>query len=137
MDLYGIAVDPSQPDVLAVGGDEEYVHLYDARRLCHRSPDSSNPLGVLSAAPVAHFCPSALRGSSQRQSRVHITAVAFSRRGELLATYNDADVYLFRPRDGGREPAAPVAAADGKGDRKTTPEEARRACSKRFGFHPR
>lgn len=33
IDLNTIAVNPMQPHQFAVGGDEEYAHLYDVRRL--------------------------------------------------------------------------------------------------------
>jgi hypothetical protein len=97
VDLYGIAVNPARPDLFAVGGDEEFVHVYDARRLCHRDPNSGCPHNSLCVDAVTQFCPARLEGPSRRYARVHVTSVAFSRRGELLATYNDDDIYIFRP----------------------------------------
>ena len=94
-------------------------------------------------APLARLVPARLRpprgaaagvGARARRrafGQKHVTGLQFSRRGELLATYNDDDIYLFSPEgyatagDGGgaavaaarmeRRPAAAVAADEGGG----------------------
>jgi hypothetical protein len=60
---------------------------------------------------VMRLCPAHLRPATpQHRSQVHITAAMFSEKGEVLATYNDENIYLFEPD---RHPAHPrqVAAA--------------------------
>lgn len=94
VDLNCIHVNPQQPDQFAVGGDEEACYVYDARFL---RPTASTAAALPTPAPVARYCPAHLV-SERKHPVVHITACVFSRRGELLVSYNDDDVYLFDPR---------------------------------------
>ncbi|XP_039174458.1 DDB1- and CUL4-associated factor 8 [Crotalus tigris] len=81
--LYTIYVNPANTDQFAVGGRDEYVRIYDQRKI---NENENN--GVLKK-----FCPHHLVNS---ESKANITCLVYSHNGsELLASYNDEDVYLF------------------------------------------
>ncbi|KAG2440796.1 hypothetical protein HXX76_003651 [Chlamydomonas incerta] len=54
-------------------------------------------------SPLMELCPAHLRPPAAGESAAafrrptHVTCVAFGQNGDVLATYNDDDVYLFRP----------------------------------------
>ncbi|KAK1786816.1 hypothetical protein P4O66_017211, partial [Electrophorus voltai] len=80
--LYTIFVNPANTHQFAVGGRDQYVRIYDQRKI------SENDNGVLKK-----FCPSHLVSS---ESKTNITCLVYSHDGsELLASYNDEDIYLF------------------------------------------
>ncbi|KAF3777305.1 DDB1- and CUL4-associated factor 8, partial [Nymphaea thermarum] len=68
--LNAIAIDPSNPNLFAIGGSDVYARLYD---------------------PTDCFCPTHLIGNDD----VGITGLAFSDHSELLLSYNDELIYLF------------------------------------------
>lgn len=81
--LYTIYVDPANTHQFAVGGRDEYVRIYDQRKI-----DENENNGVLKK-----FCPHHLVNS---ESKANITCLVYSHNGsELLASYNDEDIYLF------------------------------------------
>ncbi|XP_060112660.1 DDB1- and CUL4-associated factor 8 [Heteronotia binoei] len=81
--LYTIYVNPSNTHHFAVGGRDEYVRIYDQRKI-----DEKESNGVLKK-----FCPPHLVNS---ESKANITCLVYSHDGsELLASYNDEDIYLF------------------------------------------
>ncbi|KAL8184901.1 UNVERIFIED_CONTAM: DDB1- and CUL4-associated factor 8 [Gekko kuhli] len=81
--LYTIYVNPSNTHQFAVGGRDEYVRIYDQRKI-----DENESNGVLKK-----FCPPHLVNS---ESKANITCLVYSHDGsELLASYNDEDIYLF------------------------------------------
>uniref|UniRef100_A0AAR2L8J8 DDB1 and CUL4 associated factor 8 n=1 Tax=Pygocentrus nattereri TaxID=42514 RepID=A0AAR2L8J8_PYGNA len=81
--LYTIFVNPANTHHFAVGGRDQYVRIYDQRKI---NENENN--GVLKK-----FCPSHLVSS---ESKIHITCLVYSHDGsELLASYNDEDIYLF------------------------------------------
>ncbi|CAL8346499.1 unnamed protein product [Merluccius merluccius] len=81
--LYTIFVNPAKTHQFAVGGRDQYIRIYDQRKI----NDNDNN-GVLKK-----FCPSHLVSS---ESKTNITCLVYSHDGsELLATYNDEDIYLF------------------------------------------
>lgn len=82
--LNAIVINPRNPHYFAVGGSDEYARVYDVRRTC---VDASS----MEDYPVDTFTPLHLIGSGQ----VHITCVAYSLQEELLASYNDENIYLF------------------------------------------
>uniref|UniRef100_A0ACD5ZDB5 Uncharacterized protein n=1 Tax=Avena sativa TaxID=4498 RepID=A0ACD5ZDB5_AVESA len=88
MKLYAIAVDPRNPSCFAVSGDDEYVRLYDTRKIdLERSK-----FGL----PVEQFCPQHLVSSK----KLGITGLAFSQTGELLASYRYDNIYLLSREHG-------------------------------------
>ncbi|ONK62429.1 uncharacterized protein A4U43_C07F3770 [Asparagus officinalis] len=87
--LNSIIVDPRNPNYFAVGGSDEYARVYDIRRY---QSDAS----IGSDFPVDTFAPHHLIGSDN----VHITALAYSIRSELLVSYNDELIYLFEKEMG-------------------------------------
>lgn len=94
--LNSIVIDPRNPNYFAIGGFDEYARVYDIRQ--YQSDDS---LG--SDRPVNTFSPRHLIGSDN----VHITALAYSIRSELLVSYNDELIYLFQKDMGmGPRPAS-------------------------------
>ncbi|XP_051230786.1 uncharacterized protein [Lolium perenne] len=83
--LNTIAIDPQNPNYFSVGGSDEYVRLYDSRRI---NSDASSNMNL----PVDTFCPKYLL----KGRKVHITGVAYSKSSEMLVSYNDELVYLFQ-----------------------------------------
>ncbi|XP_034038740.1 DDB1- and CUL4-associated factor 8 [Thalassophryne amazonica] len=81
--LYTIFVNPAKTQHFAVGGKDQYVRIYDQRKI-----NENDNNGVLKK-----FCPSHLVSS---ESKTNITCLVYSHDGtELLASYNDEDIYLF------------------------------------------
>ncbi|KAK2895901.1 DDB1- and CUL4-associated factor 8 [Channa argus] len=81
--LYTIFVNPAKTHDFAVGGRDQYVRIYDQRKI-----NENDNNGV-----VKKFCPSHLVSS---ESKTNITCLVYSHDGtELLASYNDEDIYLF------------------------------------------
>ncbi|XP_029435967.1 DDB1- and CUL4-associated factor 8 [Rhinatrema bivittatum] len=81
--LYTIFVNPANTHQFAVGGRDQFVRIYDQRKI-----DDKENNGVLKK-----FCPLHLVTS---ESKANITCLVYSYDGtELLATYNDEDIYLF------------------------------------------
>jgi hypothetical protein len=90
--LHTIHCNPAKPHEFVVGGSEEYSYIYDVRFLHSEHSDGSLPI----IPPLQRHCPQSLE-SMNRYPSVHITASAFSARGELLVQYAEADIYLFHP----------------------------------------
>uniref|UniRef100_A0A453IBN5 Uncharacterized protein n=1 Tax=Aegilops tauschii subsp. strangulata TaxID=200361 RepID=A0A453IBN5_AEGTS len=82
--LNTIAIDPQNPNYFSIGGSDEYVRLYDFRKI---NLDSSSNMNL----PVDTFCPEHLLMGG----KVHITGIAYSYSSELLVSYNDELIYLF------------------------------------------
>ncbi|XP_051943729.1 DDB1- and CUL4-associated factor 8 isoform X1 [Hippocampus zosterae] len=81
--LYTIFVNPAKTQHFAVGGRDQYVRIYDQRKI-----NENDNNGVLKK-----FCPSHLVSN---ESKTSITCLVYSHDGtELLTTYNDEDIYLF------------------------------------------
>ncbi|XP_049624133.1 LOW QUALITY PROTEIN: DDB1- and CUL4-associated factor 8-like [Suncus etruscus] len=81
--LYTIFVNPNNIHEFAVGGQDLVVRIYDQRKMDQRVNN-----GVLKK-----FCPLHLLTN---QINPVITSLVYSHDGtELLASYNDADIYLF------------------------------------------
>ncbi|XP_051990275.1 DDB1- and CUL4-associated factor 8 isoform X2 [Xyrauchen texanus] len=81
--LYTIFVNPANTHHFAVGGRDQYVRIYDQRKI-----NENDNNGVLKK-----FCPSHLVSS---ESKTNITCLVYSHDGtELLTSYNDEDIYLF------------------------------------------
>ncbi|OBS76407.1 hypothetical protein A6R68_17145 [Neotoma lepida] len=81
--LYTIYVNPANTHQFAVGGRDQFVRIYDQRKI-----DENENNGVLKK-----FCPHHLVNS---ESKANITCLVYSHDGtELLASYNDEDIYLF------------------------------------------
>ncbi|XP_012612326.2 DDB1- and CUL4-associated factor 8-like isoform X1 [Microcebus murinus] len=81
--LYTIYVNPVNTYQFAVGGQDQFVRIYDQRKI-----DLNENNGVLKK-----FCPHHLINCD---SKANITCLVYSHDGtELLASYNDDDIYLF------------------------------------------
>ncbi|KAB1253209.1 DDB1- and CUL4-associated factor 8 [Camelus dromedarius] len=81
--LYTICVNPANIYQFAVGGRDQFVRIYDQRKI-----DENENNGVFKK-----FCPHHLVNCN---SKPNITCVVYSHDGtELLASYNDEDIYLF------------------------------------------
>lgn len=97
--LNSIVIDPRNPNYFAIGGFDEYARVYDIRRY-------QSDAAIGSDLPVDTFSPRHLVGSDN----VHITALAYSIRSELLISYNDELIYLFQKDMGmGPTPASTVS----------------------------
>ncbi|XP_069491531.1 DDB1- and CUL4-associated factor 8 isoform X1 [Ambystoma mexicanum] len=81
--LYTIYVNPANTHHFAVGGRDQFVRIYDQRKI-----DENENNGVLKK-----FCPHHLVNSD---SKANVTCLVYSHDGtELLVSYNDEDIYLF------------------------------------------
>ncbi|KAJ4831326.1 hypothetical protein Tsubulata_036425 [Turnera subulata] len=87
--LNAMVIDPRNANYFAVGGSDEYARVYDIR-MCRWDVSSS------SDAPVTTFCPHHLIETDN----VHITGLAYSNTSELVVSYNDELIYLFRKNMG-------------------------------------
>ncbi|KAJ3691286.1 hypothetical protein LUZ61_020450 [Rhynchospora tenuis] len=88
VELYDIAIDPTNPNLVAVAGSDESARIYDIRKWGgdnNLSP-SNGLVGCLT--PI----------QSSNSKSYGITGLAYSNRGELLASHSWGDIYLF-PRD--------------------------------------
>ncbi|XP_005080123.1 DDB1- and CUL4-associated factor 8 [Mesocricetus auratus] len=85
--LYSIFVNPSNFYQFTVGGQDQFVRIYDQRKI-----DENVNNGVLKK-----FCPHHLVGYDYP---AYITSVMYSFDGtEILASYNDEDIYIFNSSD--------------------------------------
>ncbi|KAL1766610.1 DDB1-and CUL4-associated factor 8 [Sigmodon hispidus] len=85
--LYTIFVNPSNFYQFAVGGQDQFVRIYDQRKI-----DENVNNGVLKK-----FCPHHLLISDYP---AYVTSLIYSHDGtELLASYNDEDIYMFNSSD--------------------------------------
>jgi hypothetical protein len=80
--LFSIAAAPRRPELFATGGEDEWARVYDLRYAG----------GAAEAAPLRRVAPPHLAGT---RGRVHCAGVAWSRAGDLLASYNDEGAYLL------------------------------------------
>ncbi|GFV94504.1 DDB1- and CUL4-associated factor 8 [Trichonephila clavipes] len=75
--LYTIFINPQKSHEFAVAGRSQYVKVYDSRFPCHILKD---------------FCPENLVADN----KVNVTSLVYNYNGkEILASYNDEDIYLF------------------------------------------
>ncbi|OQU77124.1 DDB1- and CUL4-associated factor 6 [Sorghum bicolor] len=87
--LYAIALDPRKPCCFAVAGSDQYVRIYDTRKIFVDGNSSSS-------RPIEHFCPPHLIARVEEE----ITGLAYSQTSELLASYSHDDIYLFSREHG-------------------------------------
>ncbi|XP_057616624.1 DDB1- and CUL4-associated factor 8-like, partial [Chionomys nivalis] len=88
--LYTIFVNPSNSYQFAVGGQDQFVRIYDQRKI-HENVNN----GVLKK-----FCPHHLINTYYP---AYITSVMYSYDGsEVLTSYNDEDIYIFNSSDSDR-----------------------------------
>uniref|UniRef100_A0A8C9A749 DDB1- and CUL4-associated factor 8 n=1 Tax=Prolemur simus TaxID=1328070 RepID=A0A8C9A749_PROSS len=81
--LYTICVNPVNTYQFAVGGQDEFVRIYDQRKI-----DQNEKNGVLKKFWPHHLI--------NYDSNADVTCLVYSHDGtELLASYNDDDIYLF------------------------------------------
>ncbi|XP_045146723.1 DDB1- and CUL4-associated factor 8-like [Echinops telfairi] len=84
--LYSISVNPADVNQFAVTGRDQFVRIYDQRKI--------NP--IVNNGVLKKFCPHHLLDNQ----KISVTCVVYSHDGtELLATYNDDDIYLFNSSD--------------------------------------
>ncbi|KAG2614293.1 hypothetical protein PVAP13_4KG380103 [Panicum virgatum] len=88
-ELFAIAIDPRQPCCFAAAGSDEYVRIYDTRKI---RLDGNSIFGH----PTEHFCPPHLIGGNKDG----ITGLAYSQTSELLASYSHDNIYLFSREHG-------------------------------------
>ncbi|XP_078162101.1 uncharacterized protein LOC144557407 isoform X2 [Carex rostrata] len=87
VELYAIAIDPTNPNLLAVAGTEKFAHIYDIRKWGGSDSTPSN-------SQVGRVSPTQISSSNADG----ITGLAYSNTGELLISYSRNDIYLF-PRE--------------------------------------
>ncbi|XP_012219313.1 DDB1- and CUL4-associated factor 8 [Linepithema humile] len=75
--LYSIHSNPFNSNEFCVGGRSHYVKVYDRRKV---------------STPLYKLCPDHLTGNKN----AHVTCAVYNHNGtEILASYNDEDIYLF------------------------------------------
>ncbi|XP_029178295.1 DDB1- and CUL4-associated factor 8-like isoform X2 [Nylanderia fulva] len=75
--LYSIHSNPFNSNEFCVGGRSHYVRVYDRRKV---------------STPLYKLCPDHLTGNKH----AHVTCAVYNHNGtEILASYNDEDIYLF------------------------------------------
>uniref|UniRef100_A0A2C9LR36 Uncharacterized protein n=1 Tax=Biomphalaria glabrata TaxID=6526 RepID=A0A2C9LR36_BIOGL len=81
--LYSIHSNPCDPRQFCVGGRDLYVRVYDKRKINEE----------IDGGVLKKFCPDHLVNS---EIKANITCACYNYNGtEILATYNDEDIYLF------------------------------------------
>ncbi|GIX98180.1 DDB1- and CUL4-associated factor 8 [Caerostris extrusa] len=79
--LYTIFINPQKSHEFAVAGKNQYVKIYDSR---------------YADQPVKEFCPAHLVDDN----KVNVTSLVYNYNGqEILASYNDDDIYLFNANE--------------------------------------
>ena len=114
--LAGLSVNPLRRDILAVGGDDPFLRLYDIRRLCmHAEPLPTTELPLTPAISL-HSTEQMIRlhrrraasPSLSKPSDVGISGVSWSADGQsILANYRGGEIELFSSK----------SCADGEGER--------------------
>ncbi|XP_010253514.1 PREDICTED: DDB1- and CUL4-associated factor 8-like isoform X2 [Nelumbo nucifera] len=96
--VYKLAIEPGSPHIFYSCGEDGFIQHFDLRSHSatklfwnYQWDASSN-----SDRPVNTFCPHHLIG----YNGVHITGLAYSKKSELLVSYNDELVYLFQKNMG-------------------------------------
>ncbi|XP_045447478.1 DDB1- and CUL4-associated factor 8 [Melitaea cinxia] len=89
--LYSVAGHPLRRHELLLAGRDKFVRVYDSRQ---------------PAAPLALYRPAHFRESTdkdlaaKRRSMMHLTCAVYNHDGtEILGSYNDEDIYLFRTKE--------------------------------------
>ncbi|ELU09524.1 hypothetical protein CAPTEDRAFT_156303 [Capitella teleta] len=83
--LYSIHANPSKSHEYCVGGRDHFLRVYDKRMINEENQNN----GVMKK-----FCPRSLLNESE--IKANVTCAVYSHNGdEILATYNDEDIYLF------------------------------------------
>ncbi|KAK9823322.1 hypothetical protein WJX72_001905 [[Myrmecia] bisecta] len=119
VELNSIHCNPMRAWEFTVAGGDQYVRVFDMRRAMYATASHRNhrplPGPTTSSEPVRQLTPAHLR----RSRTAHITCAQFSCSGEIVASYNDENIYLF--------------AADGSAHHRArrSSSSARRASSKR------
>lgn len=82
--LYSIHTNPQNSFEHCLGGQDQYIRIYDVRKMSDTDDNS---------ALVKKFCPHHLLTSD---FKAHVTCAVYNYNGtELIGTYNDEDIYLF------------------------------------------
>lgn len=97
--LYSVHSNPLASYEFCVSGRDEYVRVYDARKLS-TSTVSTSPSSSAASTPddsnsptLKRFCPQHLVDS---RSHAHVTAAVYNYNGkEIIGSYNDENIYLF------------------------------------------
>lgn len=93
VELNSIHCNGARPHQFVVGGADAAVRVYD-RRMAASSGAKSATDPVAIASPVRFLMPAGMRQSRTREH--HVTCAMFAHHsGEIVATYNDEDIYLF------------------------------------------
>ncbi|KAK9809355.1 hypothetical protein WJX73_008283 [Symbiochloris irregularis] len=111
--LNSIHCNPARPWQFVLGASDEVVRIYDTRMMPPGSVGDGVRAGQSVCQPVRQLVPRSLRRSA-RNSHYSCTCAVFSRQGEVLASFNDGDVFLF----GDSEVAPEASAPDGKDEQR-------------------
>ncbi|KAL6766824.1 hypothetical protein ACKKBG_A37510 [Auxenochlorella protothecoides x Auxenochlorella symbiontica] len=102
--LNSVACTPLAPTQCVLGAADEVVRVFDLRM-------AGKPLDELRRGQLTHTMAPPHLSDQPRRREVHVTCAVYSRRGEILASYNDENVYLFAPTAGARPPAPDASSA--------------------------
>lgn len=104
--LYSIHVNPLNSVQFITSGRDPWVRFYDRRMLSSTDDDASGSTKKNAASPVKKFCPHPLvpqpppvtdkRKRAPYHQKANVSCAVFSHDGsQILASYNDDDIYLF------------------------------------------
>lgn len=88
MPLFSVAMCPTNPRQFCVSGQHKAVHVHDLRMTIN-----ADFMPGKRAREVCCVAPNHLWRNAERDAIV--TSAVYSKRGEILASYNDEDIYLF------------------------------------------
>jgi len=90
--IYSIHSNPSNGAQFCTAGRDQFIRIFDRRYVTREGG------GLLS-----RFCPERL--NNNEDFKAYITCAVFSRDGsEVIGSYNDEDIYLFRAQEGSETP---------------------------------
>lgn len=99
MSLYSIHQNPLYGNEFCVSGRDEFVRIYDTRKLststvpAPRNDEDPRDAPETYSSPLKKFCPHHLRDNRHRPN---VTAAVYNYNGrEIVASYNDENIYLF------------------------------------------
>jgi len=104
--LFAVAVDPTRPHLVAVGGEACLGRVLDVRALAAGGAGAAR-----GGATAAAFLPEHLARAGRRAASLAVTGLAYDCAGRLLASYNGDAAYLFPAGAAARGAGGPAPGA--------------------------
>jgi hypothetical protein len=95
LELYSVACNPLHPTEFCIGGRDEAIRVFDLRKTATRAAgEGATATSTPRALPLAFISPGRIVDRSNRFD-AHVTSAVYSCKGEILASYNDENIYLI------------------------------------------